>query len=301
MGFRQVNPYWKGQDVRVALIDSGLAVHSHELAPAGGFNTLENQDPTAWNVDEQGHGTHCAGVVAARAEARGVLGGAEAASVYAVKVFPGGFTSNLVEAVEWCIENQIDIISMSLGSPTPSEVLRMALRSAYDRGITAVAAAGNESTHVSYPAAFPTVFAVSAIGRFGTFPEDSGHALKVSSIRDARGGLFAATFNNFGPEVMVCAPGVAVLSTVPTGFAAWDGTSMACPMVSALAALVLEAYPQIRSGRADQVEWMRSVLNYASVPLGMGPGIEGSGLPMAPRALAGARPRPTAMQSWPQA
>lgn len=62
-----------------------------------------------------------------------------------------------MEAVEWCIHNQIDVISMSLGSNNPSQVLAMALRDAYDRRITSIAAAGNDNANVAYPAAFPTV------------------------------------------------------------------------------------------------------------------------------------------------
>ena len=87
----------------------------------------------------------------------------------------------------------------------------------------------DDGAQVAFPAAFPTVIAVTAVGRFGTFPQDSAHALTVSRTRDRRGGIFAASFSDTGPQVSCCAPGVAVLSTVPSGFAAWDGTSQACP------------------------------------------------------------------------
>jgi subtilisin family serine protease len=200
--------------------------------------------------------------------------------------------SDLVEAVEWCIHNQIDVISMSLGSANPSQVLAMALRDAYDRGITSVAAVGNENSNVAYPAAYPTVLGVGALGRFGTFPEDSAHMLKVGNTRDFQGGLFAASFTNFGQEVDVCAPGVAVLSTVPTGYAAWDGTSMACPMVSALVALILEANPAIRTGDPGQPEAVKAMLYKSSVNLGMPPHIQGRGFPLATMALAAAQPSP---------
>ena len=290
MGFRQVNRIWTGRDVNVAVIDSGLHAEHEDLEAAGGSNTLDGQDTDLWTVDEEGHGTHVSGVVAARNNDIGIVGGAPNANVFSLKVFPGGFVSDLVEAVEWCIQNRMDVINMSLGGRNPSQVLAGVLNDAYDRGITCIAAAGNDRTRVAYPAAYPSVIAVSAVGAFGSFPEDSGHNLKVSDRVDRFGRLFAADFTNFGPEIDLCAPGVAILSTVPTGYASWDGTSMASPMVSALAALIVEGYPQIRSGDRQQVDYLRAILNWAAVDTGLDSNLQGAGLPTATRALAYATP-----------
>ena len=285
MGFRLLQRRYAAKGVRIGVIDSGVSDQHPDLAPAGGHNALDGSPPDHWNVDEKGHGTHVSGVVSALNNDIGVLGGAPEAEIFSIKVFPGGRRSDLVEAVEWCIRNRMDVISMSLGGPTPSRILAQVLKDAQDRGITSIAAVGNQAREVAYPAALPSVIGVGAIGRFGTFPEDSGHALKVGPHRDWRGGLFSASFTNRGPEVDYCAPGVAVLSTVPSGYAAWDGTSMACPIVSALVALVLEAYPMIRTGDAQQPELVRYVLDFAAADLGMPPEIQGQGLPLAPRAL----------------
>lgn len=293
MGFGRVSPYWAGRDIRIGLIDSGVTDRHVDLQPAGGFNTLDGHDVRAWNVDERGHGTHCGGIVAARGTAAGVLGGAPAARVYAIKVFPNGSLIDLVEGVEWCVRHRMDIISMSLGSPAPSDILARVLLDAYHAGITAVAATGNDRAPVAFPAAFPTVIAVNAIGRFGTFPRDSAHTLRIGQVLDWRGELFAANFNNAGPEVQVCAPGVAVLSTVPSGHAAWDGTSTACPLISAMVALILEAHPWMRTGDARQPEHVRAALTQSSVDLGMPIPLQGAGLPLVPRAL----PAPAA--TWP--
>ncbi len=305
LGFHTVNQRWTGKDIKIAVIDSGITDKHPDVKPVGGYNTLDGQDVNAWHIDEKGHGTHVAGIINAVNNTIGVVGGAPQAQVYSVKVFPGGYISDLVEAVEWCIRNNMDIINMSLGAPNPSQVLAQVVRDAYDRGITCIAAAGNDKTRVAYPAALPTVVAVSAIGRFGTFPEDSAHALKVSQIVDYRGGLFAANFTNFGPEIDVCAPGVAILSTTPSGYAAWDGTSMACPMVSALAALILEAYPTIRSGDPQQPEAVKALLTGACADLGMPPELQGRGLPLAHQALLWADyyqpprwPQPQAPAHW---
>jgi subtilisin family serine protease len=290
MQFDRVHPWLTGRDVRVAVVDSGVSDRVPDFTPRGGRNTLDGADPASWNVDENGHGTHCAGIVDSGQRPDGLRGGAPGAQVYALKVFPGGFVSDLVEAVEWAIQNRVDLVSMSLGAPAPSQVLAAALQDASARGITVVAATGNDATHVAYPAALPGVIAVGAVGRFGTFPADSAHRLKVGPFTDWRGGLFAAGFTNFGPEVAVCAPGVAVLSTVPSGYAAWDGTSMACPMVTALAALVLEAYPSARTGDAAQAEFVRSVVTGAALDLGLPPTVQGFGLPQALAAVGGAEP-----------
>jgi hypothetical protein len=286
MNFRQVHSYWTGKDIKIAVVDSG--VHSKEVKVAGGYNTLDGEDTKKWNVDEEGHGTHCAGIVAGHISAIGAKGAAPEAQIFSVKVMPGGFVSDLVEAIEWCIKEQVDVISLSLSVTDASAVLEGVIRDAYDRGITCIAAVGNDASYVSYPAAFPTVIAVGAIGRFGTFPEDSAHQLRIGRYRDYRGGLFSANFSNFGPEVQVCAPGVAILSTVPTGHAAWDGTSLACPLISGLSALIVQAYPSIRTGDPQQVEAVRSILMKSAVDLGLPPQIQGSGLPLAPNALISA-------------
>ena len=288
MGFDRVNARWRGRGIKVGVIDSGVTNQLTHLSPRGGLNTLDGQAPNGWNVDEKGHGTHCAGVIACNHDTHGIKGGAPDAEIYSLKVFPGGMVSDIIEAVEWCIGNGMDVISMSLGARNPDAILEQVLQEAFNRGITLVAAAGNEATRVAYPAAYPTVIAVSALGMYRTFPDDSDHITKVGQEHDWSGTVFSASFTNFGPEVAVAAPGVAVVSTVPEGFASWDGTSMACPMVSALAALILEAYPSIRTRTAQQPATVRAILQASCIDLGMSPVVQGRGVPRADSALAGA-------------
>ena len=231
-------------------------------------------------------------------ETHHLQGAAPNAKVFSIKVFEGGYLSDLIEGIEWCICNRMDVINLSLGVSGPSQVLASVLRDAYDRGITCVAAVGNNHTAVSYPAALPTVISVGAIGRINSFPEDSAHALKISQLFDQRGGLFAANFSNFGPEVQFCAPGVAILSTVPTGYASWDGTSMSCPLITGLCALILEAYPNSRTGDPQQPEFIRSLLARSAFNLGMPPQVQGMGVPLAPVALGAAQPYPQRFYSY---
>jgi subtilisin family serine protease len=275
-----------GRGVSVLVIDSGAAPVPG-LVVADGINTLDGADPASWNVDEKGHGTHVSGIIGARPDAfapyRGI---APDVTLYMAKVFPGGRFSDIIEAIDWARMRQIDLVNMSLGGRSPSEALSLAIDQAIDAGVTIVVAAGNDAAPVAIPAVHPDVIAVSAIGRFGAFPADSGHALKIGSHRDWFGGLFSASFTNSGPEIDCCAPGVGIASTVPQGHAAWDGTSMACPIVTGLLAIAFEAAPWLRTGtRAtrDMVAWL---VASGCQPTGMPRDFEGAGLMTAPRLLA---------------
>jgi len=290
LGVDKIGGKFTGKGVKIAVIDSGIAPHE-DLKAAGGFNTLDGQDPGVWNVDEQGHGTHCGGIMAAKVNTVGIRGMAPGAEIFSLKVFPGGRFSDLIEAINWCIENYIDVISMSLGSSSPSQQIEQALLDAYDRGITCVAAAGNEAGPVSYPAVYSHVIAVSAIGKKGTFPEDSAHALKIGAYTGHDGNTFLASFSNFGAEVDICAPGVAIQSTVPAGYAAWDGTSMACPYIAGLAALILEGYPEIRTGDAYQPYNVHQIITASATDIGLPQEMQGAGLANAEAALGSAHAR----------
>jgi subtilisin family serine protease len=276
-----------GAGVRVAVVDSGIAP-GPALTVAGGINTLDDGAPNGYLSDEKGHGTHVAGVIAGSPNGvsrfRGIAPGAE---IFSVKVFPGGYTSDLIEAVDWCRENRMDLVNLSLGGRDWSLALDHAIRLASAAGVTLVAAAGNDGSTVAFPAAHPDVIAVAAIGLVGSFGTDSAHALKIGPYRDWWGGLFSASFSNRGPEVDVCAPGVAVASTVPDGFAAWDGTSMACPMVTGLLAQALHWNPALCTGTRTTVEALRWLVGATPADTGLPPPIQGRGLLTAPRMMSG--------------
>jgi subtilisin family serine protease len=275
-----------GRGATIAVVDSGIAP-GRGVHTAGGLNTLDGGDPARWDVDEKGHGTHCAGIIAARPTAKDRFRGiAPEATLYSVKVFPGGYVSDLVEAVDWSREHKVDLINLSLGSPAWSEALALAIQEATEAGVTMIAAAGNDASAVAFPASHPDVLGVAAIGRFGSFPTDSAHNLRIGPFRDWWGGLFSASFTNYGPEINVCAPGVAIASTVPSGYAAWDGTSMACPVVTGLLALVLELYPGLRTGTRAQSDALRWLAMAAAASTGMPTAVQGRGLPTLPRLLA---------------
>ena len=143
---------------------------------------------------------------------------------------------------------------MSLGSAAPSRVLANALSDAHARGITTIAAAGNEATHVAYPAAFPTVIAVSALGRFGTFPRKRAPAEGRSVHRLAR-RVLRRELHELRPRSGRVRTGRGGHVDRADGYAAWDGTSMACPMITALTALALERTPRCALATAASRRW----------------------------------------------
>ncbi len=213
----------KGNGVKIAVLDTGIAIGHPDLRVAGGASFVLG---TRSYNDDNGHGTHVAGIIAALDNDIGVVGIAPAAELYAVKVmdWSGSSTiSNIIKGIDWSINNEMQIISMSLGSTFDSASLRAAVNRAYDAGIVVVAAAGNDGPKadtVSYPARYSSVIAVAA-----TDNNDN-----------------VARFSSRGPELSIAAPGVNVYSTyVGNSYASLNGTSMATPTVAGIVALMLKA------------------------------------------------------------
>jgi subtilisin family serine protease len=285
MRLDQLPSNYRGQGVRVAIVDSGAATTHPDLQGIKiGFDiTNKKADPGAWNHDTIAHGSHCAGVIAGTDNGTGIRGFASDAEVHVCKQFPGGHISQLIEALEYCIEKQIDLVNLSLSSSEPSEALEQQILRAKRLGVACIAAAGNSRGPVQYPASSPNVLAVAAIGKLGEFPPDSYHAQTVSAADGA--GFFSPKFTCYGPEITVCAPGVAILSSVPpNNYAAWDGTSMAASHVTGLAALVLAHHPEFqgpfKARNAARVDRLFQVLRASAQPLNLGdPRRTGFGMP----------------------
>lgn len=237
-----VSTSYSGSGVKVAVLDTGIDYNHPDLAPiyAGGYDFVNNDDDP---LDDHYHGTHCAGTIAAADDEPNALDGsligvAPSVSLYSVKVLDdrGSGTSDQVAAgIDWAAANGMNVASLSLGSSSPSDVIRIAGENAYAAGVLLVAASGNDGGAVGYPAAFPEFIAVGATDQ-------------TDSI---------ASFSNYGPELEISAPGVDIMSTIPTYFvgrgpfeptAPYDtlsGTSMATPHVSGVAALIYSADPTL--------------------------------------------------------
>ncbi len=214
-----------GDGVRIAVVDTGIDRRHRDLRFWGGVSFVPGERSFQ---DNHGHGTHVTGIIAAQRNGWGLVGVAPEARLSAVKVLNSagqGKLSWVLNGLVWCSRNRIDIVNLSLGSRARTHDTR-AYNRAFEHigknllrrnGILAVAAAGNDYHRpVSDPARCPSYLAVSAVTR--------------------RGSL--TPFTNIGPQIELCAPGQGILSTWPTGFRRLNGTSMACPHVTGVAALV---------------------------------------------------------------
>jgi subtilisin len=305
MRLDQLPATFRGTGVRIAVVDSGLATSHQDLQAVakGGYDTV-TQNPRTWDQDEVGHGSHCAGIIAGLDDGKGIRGIAPGAEVFAIKVLPGGRFSHLIEALNRCVELQVDLVNLSLGSEHSSGLLEDRIREMKELGIACIVAAGSSGGPVQYPASSPHVLAVAAIGKLGEFPADSYHGKEVwEGSPDGAEEYFSAGFTCSGPEIDVCAPGVAILSCVPPNtFGVWDGTSMAAPHVTGLAALVLAHHPDFqgpfKSRNAARVERLFQVLRQSARPLNLGdPNRTGAGMPDAINALLLPQPEGQAVRS----
>ncbi len=295
MRLDQLPPTLTGKGIRVAVVDSGAAALTHpDLAAIheGADFTATPADSGLWRDDTIAHGSHCSGIIAGARNGAGIRGFAPEALLFEARIFPGGRISSLIDAVDYCIDQGIDVVNMSLGTGGTSQVLLQKLAQAKALGVACIVAAGNTGGGVQFPGTSPDVLTVAAIGEDDEFPADSYHAQQRWKQGQVDKGYFSAQFSCHGAEVDVCGPGVAIVSSVPAnGFAAWDGTSMATPHIAGLCALLLAHHPDFRSGpytarNAARVDRLFQLVRDACTPLEFGdPTRSGAGLPDALRAL----------------
>jgi len=238
--------------VKMAIIDTGIDVKHPDLTAnlKGGVSTVGYT--TSYN-DDNGHGTHVAGIVGAVDNEIGVIGAGPAIDLYAVKVLDrrgSGYLSDVIEGLDWVIAHGMQVVNMSLGTSADVLSFREAVQRVNSAGIVQVAAAGNSGGSVIYPAAYPEVIAVSATDNTDTI----------------------ASWSSRGPEVDLAAPGVSIYSTYKgQTYKTLSGTSMAAPHVAGAAALVLNsaigAYDLNGNGVWDPIE-VQNKLQDTAVPLG---------------------------------
>jgi subtilisin len=226
IGAGVVHPTNEGAGVKVAVIDTGIDYTHSDLDAnyAGGYDFVnDDADP----MDDNGHGTMVAGIIAAEDNGSGVVGVAPQARLYALKVLNAGgsgWLGDVIAGVDWARANGVQVVNMSLGSSSASYGLQMAIANAYDAGLVLVAAAGNSGNcygrndSVQYPARYSQVIAVAA----------------------TNSGDVRPCFSSTGSTVEIAAPGVSTTSTYRGGgYASGSGTSFASPHVAGTAALVI--------------------------------------------------------------
>ncbi|WP_083634760.1 S8 family peptidase [Desulfovibrio sp. DV] len=222
---------WKttrGEGIKIGVLDSGVAYKHPDLVQAivkGKSFCTNNKSGYA---DVYGHGTHVCGIIAARENNIGVIGVAPLSQLYIAKVLDDDGTvaiDKLCDGIAWCLDAGVDIISTSLWISQGSDQLQELINKAIDSGVIVVAAAGNGGSYdidtVSYPAKYDRVISVGSHDACG-LPDPT------SAV---------------GRRLDILAPGRSILSTYPPDiYATLSGTSMACPFVTGVVALLLASH-----------------------------------------------------------
>jgi major intracellular serine protease len=220
----------QGEGVKVAVLDTGIDTDHRDLTNA----LIDSQDFTGKGIEDQnGHGTHCAGIIAAYSDHKGLIGIAPKAKLLIGKVLDQdgkGELENIVQGINWAVEKKANIISISFGGNYSSNELHKAIHHALAEGVFVICAAGNQGSlyqsNISYPARYGGVITIAA-------HDQNGHPLGSSS----RGG-----------ELDFIAPGDEVFSTYKDGgYAKLTGTSMAASWVAGLAALIKSKHNKKRN------------------------------------------------------
>lgn len=269
----------KGKGIKVAVLDTGCDINHPDLKDRiiGGWNFTDDDrsNPDIF-TDYNGHGTHVAGTIAATENNAGVIGVAPEAGLLIVKVLNkagSGKYEWIIKGIRYAIEQNADIISMSLGGPADVPELHQAIQAAVEKGILVVCAAGNEgdgddsTNEFAYPGCYNEVISVGAI----------------NLERDT------SDFTNSHNQIDVVAPGEAILSTYLNGkYAKLSGTSMSAPHVSGALALIKTFTNQHFERPLSEPELYAQLIR-RTVPLGNSPKLEGNGLVYltAPEHLAG--------------
>jgi hypothetical protein len=252
----------KGSGVTVAVLDTGVDATHPDLAGrvTQGWSTYyERPLEVGMDNDLGSHGTHVAAIIAGDADGDGVNGVAPEVTILPVQVLgPDGATdAQVADGIDWAVRNGADIINMSLGGEKNifdkgGNLSCAAVARAYEAGVVVVVAAGNSGGY----------------GNPENRPASCRGAISVAALDE---NLDRAFFSNFDATVSVSAPGRRIVSAVPTSapfpFDLWDGTSMAAPFVSGVAALILSVNPDM------SVDEVTARLRNTAVDLGA-PGVD---------------------------
>ncbi len=263
-----------GSGVAVCIVDSGISLVHPDLSHVelSGWKDVVNSEPIPY--DDHGHGTMMAGILVADGGLRGVAPNVDLYVAKALSSNGSGEDSSVAEAIDWCISNGVNIISLSLGGASNGvsvifgDAVEDAVDDAYDAGIVVVAAAGNDGQSDDGDVASPgTVSTVICVGAVNT----AGNIWEGSSRGDNNGDLFKLLFPRGDPdkkpEVVAPGEGVPVLFG-DDGWGMADGTSGATVYVSGAVALMFENKPELMDGGTDMLDDLKQWIMDSSLARG---------------------------------
>lgn len=227
------------REIKVAVLDTGVDYTHPDLKnrvlKSKGYNFVDNNSDT---MDDNGHGTHVSGIIAANANDNiGIAGidGTLDVKIIPIKVLDSngeGDVNDIVKGIKYAADNGADIINLSFGANEKSKSIAEAISYAKSKGAFVVAAAGNDNEDSDN---------ISPAG-------DGAFTVAAMSYNYKK-----ASFSDYGNCIKVSAPGVEILSTVPGGYEAWDGTSMAAPVATGIAAMVKAEDPNLSPSQIEDV------------------------------------------------
>ena len=236
---------YTGDGITIAVLDTGIArsqgsIHTELTGKVLDEIDYANDDYDA--SDDNGHGTHCAGVIAAKDNDIGIIGVAPESSLLIAKIADEHgyfYVQDLIDGIYWATVNGANIISMSLSVSDDFPALHTAITYAYQSGVILVASSGNENQdEINYPSRYQEIISVGSISEDHTRSDD----------------WIYGQGSNYGPNLDLVAPGNNIYSSyLENGYETMNGTSMACPHVAGLCALILEAQPLLTPSQAKDV------------------------------------------------
>jgi hypothetical protein len=230
----------KGQGVVVAVVDTGVDLDHPDLMAnlLPGHDFIDND---MYPMDIAGHGTHVAGLIAANGQVSGTAPEAKLLPVRVLEGLSGGSSFTVAQGILWAAglgqlpnPNPAQVINLSLGSNSYSDIMAEAVNKVLAKGVVVVAATGNDSGPVAYPAALPDVVSVTALAGPKTAYQPWYANKGIGTIITAYGGDSSQDQDSDGVSD-------GILSTDLNGYSIRNGTSMASPQVAGLAALAVSS------------------------------------------------------------
>lgn len=247
-------PHSQGEGVVVAVIDTGCDLNHNDIKNnlLNGYNVI---NPEKEPDDDNGHGTHVSSTIAAENNGFGMVGVAPKSKIRPVKALDkngNGSPKHIVKAINWSIDQKVDIITMSLGSPANNQEIYKAIKRAYDNKISVFCAAGNsgENSDILYPAKYIETISIGAIDE---------HFQRTN-------------FTCSGEELDFLAPGHNIFGAVPGNkYALMSGTSMSNPFAVGCACLLISKFKKIKysatDAMADGTESLRSIFKKNAIQI----------------------------------